>query len=466
MGYLRLTNLADLRIGLFIKIKGSWFSHPFSVSMFKITTKGEIETLRGLKRPVLFYDPDRSDPDPNADKEFEDGTDADNSQALLEGLPEVDAEFIFEEEALGGAQPDESTEELVASPLQEDVTVYQKQRSRLFQEEIQNLKKIENTYSTVLRESEKIFNDLVGQNPAGVGCAHRVVSDLAGVLSQQSVSMTLMDVLGQNGLGWGLSTHSLNVSILSLLIARELKVDSNLLQPLGLGGLFHDIGERLVPMRVKFGEAGMKMESDPELRKLHPEKGHEWMQKFPEISPKALEVILQHHERLNGTGFPKALQGEEISLLAQIVMVADDYDEMCNAANAANRRTPHEALGKIYRSFLGTESHKYSEDVVQALVRALTVYPPGTFIQLSDESFGLVTSINSQNPLKPLVMVYCPKEGNHGLKMVDLVTEEKLEVKKVLRPNELPPKVQERLSRRHVAVFLHAADEITQSQQG
>ena len=101
---------------------------------------------------------------------------------------------------------------------------------------------------------------------------------------------------------------------------------------------------------------------------------------------------------------------------------------------------------------------------MQALVRALTVYPPGTFVQLSDESVGVVTSINSQNPLRPLVMLYTPEEFNHEAMIIDLLRETHLDVQKVIRPNELPPKVLERLSRRHVAVFLHAADEITQSQ--
>jgi len=454
MAYLEIENLNDLRVGLFIKIQGSWFSHPFSMSMFKISSKKEVETLRGLKRVKLLYDPARSDPDSSINETNEE-------PAEPEANPSLDVVLGTEtltEEAEGVLEEDEVAEKVF------DPTEYQKERSQLFQKHIKNLKKIESAYSTVLRDSEKIFSGLIARRPESVRIANQVVSDLVDVFQHQGVSMTLMDVLDRNGLGWGLSTHSLNVCILSLLIGKELQLEQEQMNSLGQGALFHDIGERLVPMKVQFSEAGMKMQADSELRKLHPVKGQEWIERFGKVPREAIEVILQHHERLNGSGYPKGLSGDAIGYLTQIVMVADDYDEMCNAAVPENRRTPHEALSLIYRSFMGNGSPKYSEAVVQALVRALTVYPPGTFVLLSDESYGVVTSINSQNPLRPLVMLYVPEEVNHEAMIMDLLREEHLDIQKVVRPNELPPKVHERLSRRHVAVFLHAAEEITQTQ--
>ena len=144
-------------------------------------------------------------------------------------------------------------------------------------------------------------------------------------------------------------------------------------------------------------------------------------------------------------------------------MVADEYDEMCNAPRKEDRRTPHQALGILFRAFMGTDSPKFSEEVVQALIRVLTVYPPGTYVQLSDESIGIVTSINQQDPTHPLVMLHTPQETNHEATILDLAKNEHLKVAKVLSPHELPPKVLDKLSRRHVAIFLHAAEEIVQS---
>ena len=453
MSFILLETHADLRLGLYIKIKGSWFSHPFPVSTFKIKNSRELDTLRGLKRVKLYYDPTRSDPDPN-------------SPSLEEEAPLIELQTPPHE---GEYNKEEVSEELENNPAketapasQEDLATYQRQRSRLFHEQIQDLKKVEGTYSKVLQESEAIFNNLISQRPEGIQSAKRVVSGLIEVFHHESVSMTLMEVLGRNGLGWGLSTHSLNVCILSLLIANELEIPQEDLPSLGLGALFHDLGERLVPMKVKFMEGGMKMESDPALYKLHPEKGHEWLQKFTGFPSQALDVIIQHHERLNGTGYPNGLSQKEIGLHAQIVMVADEYDEMCNAPRQDDRRTPHEALGLLFRAFMETDSHKFSEEVVQALIRALTVYPPGTFVQLSDASYGIVTSINQKDPTHPLVMLYTPQEINNEATIIDLSRDEELKIQQVKRPSELPSKIFDRLSRRHVAIFLHAAEEVPQ----
>lgn len=453
MAFILLESIDDLRLGLYIKIKGSWFSHPFPVSTFKIKSTKEMETLRSLTRVKLYWDPSRSDPDPNAPPPLEEDSEPIIRQTESEGSDETgtylhdDLEFPPEEDE--------------ASSSEENAN-YKKQRSRLFHEQIQSLKRVEGTYAKVLRQSESIFNQLIARKPESINAAKEVVSGMIEVFRHEAVSMTLMEVLGRNGLGWGLSTHSINVTIMSLLIAKELEIPNSLLPPLGLGALFHDLGERLVPMKVKFVEGGMKMQSDPSLFKLHPEKGHEWMQRFIGFPPEALEVIIQHHERLNGTGYPKGLEIEDIGILSQIVMVADEYDEMCNAPRKEDRRTPHEALGLLFRAFMESDSHKFSEEVVQALIRALTVYPPGTYVRLSDDSFGLVTSINQQNPTNPLVMLYTPQEINNEATIIDLARDEQLKIQQVLRPNDLPAKVLERLSRRHVAVFLHAAEEIIQ----
>ncbi len=466
MALILLGDINQLRLGLFIKIKGSWFSHPFSVSSFKIKTAKELETLRGLTRVKLYYDPMRSDPDQNAQPSDEEEPIITATQS--EGESEAEVEPVpletGDEDDLMTVKSESEPKPAEASiaDTKEKAALLQKQRSQIFQEQMTHLKKVEGTYSKVLKDSEAIFNNLVASRPESIKAAKQVVAGMVDVFRHQAVSMTLMEVLGSNGLGWGLSTHSLNVSIMSLLMGHELGISKEDLQLLGLGALFHDLGERLVPMKVKFMEGGMKMQSDVSLHKMHPEKGCEWLKKFSGFPPEALSIILQHHERLNGTGYPKGLTQEDIGLPAQIVMVADEYDEMCNAPRKEDRRTPHQALGILFRAFMNTDSHRFSEEVVQALIRVLTVYPPGTYVQLSDESIGVVTSINQKDPTHPLIMLYTPQEINNEVTIIDLAKNEHLKIEKVLRPNELPPKVHEKLSRHHVAIFLHAAEEIAQ----
>jgi HD-GYP domain-containing protein (c-di-GMP phosphodiesterase class II) len=459
MALILLQNIDQLRLGLFIKIQGSWFSHPFSVSSFKIKTVKELDTIRGLTRVKLFYDPTKSDPDPNAVPS--DDTSSEENPILATEDSETTSMETEEDDLLTSAAEPEAVEESRAD-TKEKAAALQKQRNQIFQEQMSNLKKVEGTYSKVLKDSEAIFNNLVANRPESIKAAKHVVAGMVDVFRHQAVSMTLMEVLGSNGLGWGLSTHSLNVSIMSLLIGHELGIPKEDLQFLGLGALFHDLGERLVPMKVKFMEGGMKMQSDASLHKMHPQKGCEWLEKFSGFPPEALTIIMQHHERLNGTGYPQGLTQDNIGLPSQIVMVADEYDEMCNAPRQEDRRTPHQALGILFRAFMGTDSHKFSEEVVQALIRVLTVYPPGTYVQLSDESVGVVTSINQKDPTHPLIMLYTPQEIKNEVTIIDLAKNEHLKIEKVLRPNELSSKVLEKLSRHHVAIFLHAGEEITQ----
>ncbi len=91
------------------------------------------------------------------------------------------------------------------------------------------------------------------------------------------------------------------------------------------------------------------MKPTPGLRLLHPEMGSQLMASFLNAGPLLVEIIAQHHERLDGSGFPKGLGGEDLSLLTRIVMVADHYDELCNASNPDTSLNPHAALSRLFR---------------------------------------------------------------------------------------------------------------------
>ena len=212
MALILIENIDQLRLGLYVKIKGSWFSHPFSVSSFKIKTAKELEILRGLTRVKLYYDPTRSDPDPNAIA-TDTTSDEETSMMAMGDSEAASLENQKEDLRTEGSDPEPVEESLAET--KEKAASLQKQRSQIFQEQMTHLKKVESTYSKVLKDSETIFNNLIASRPESIKAAKQVVSGMVDVFRHQSVSMTLMEVLGRNGLGWGLSTHSLNVSALS-----------------------------------------------------------------------------------------------------------------------------------------------------------------------------------------------------------------------------------------------------------
>jgi hypothetical protein len=143
-------------------------------------------------------------------------------------------------------------------------------------------------------------------------------------------------------------------------------------------------------------------------------------------------------------------------------MVADHYDELCNAPNPETSLNPHAALSRLYRHVvMKGESSKFCERVVQALVQAIGVYPPGSLVELSDGFMGIVSSINVHQPTKPIVSLYAPWLCRNDGLLVNLAHDAKLEIKRAVHAKDIPEQVLAYLSPRRLAMFVHAAEPIT-----
>ena len=453
MPYELLENLDDLRIGLYVKLDCSWWAHPFATSRFKIVSQKDIEIIRGIRKLKLYYDPSLSDHPPEDQSEEEPLESLEDEQ--VQPIEEV---VVAEEDPLLVFQDDfDNLEEdipLLDFPDPEEI---KKARKRLYQDQRTHLKKVEDAYWRVLGKSKDIFKRIGTGHHAAVKNATQLVSNVGAVLQHDQATMTLMDIVSSTGMAEGLSSHALNVCIMSSIIGREMGLSPEELHVLGMGALFHDIGKRLLPMKVNFNATGITMEPDTQSIKLHPEKGAELMAKFKDFPQESLDVIAQHHERLDGSGYPQGLTGNQISLFAQIVMVADEYDELCNAADIEKSLTPHEALAQLYRH-IDSKQNKFSNEVILTLIRSMTVFPPGTLVELSDGTIGQVISINLQNPTKPLLLSVHFEGTRPEAVMVDLTEEINLTISRSLRPKEVPPKILEFLSPRRTTIFVHDAE--------
>ena len=441
MPFIEIQQSQDLKLGLYVKLEGSWFSHPFPTNTFKIKSASDLEILQNLKKVRILYDPERSDSESAQDVQFEE--------------PTIEQDGSFEEPSSSDLQDSPNSK----PPIEEAALSEIIDRRQDFQEFREHLKKVEGSYHKVLGQSSELFRQIGGGKKNGVQTAEMIVANLQNVLQNPHTSMTLVDVVGGNGVTWGLSEHALNVCVLSLVIGRQMGLSPDELLGLGMGALFHDVGYRSLPMKVQFLTAGMKVQADPEMLSHHPERGCQLMQTFPEVSPTVLEIIAQHHERLDGSGFPKGLSKETLSALSKIVMVADYFDELCNSPTPESSLTSHAALSYFYRHivFKG-ESTKFCERVVQALVHAIGIYPPGSLVELTDGFLGVVTSVNFESPARPIVLLYAPWLCRTDGMMVNLAKETQLNVKKALHPKEIDTNVLAYLSPRRLAMFVHATD--------
>lgn len=450
MGMQSLDNLDELRIGLYVKLECSWWAHPFATSRFKIASQKDIEAIRKIRKLKLYYDPLLSDPP------FGEGQESPHDETTAssdEPFPELTQLDELEPEPQSEPEPEEGREfsVLLSIPNAEDI---KKDRKRLYDERRSHLKRVEDAYWKVLGRSKDIFQRVSNGHGEGLKGAAQMVSNVADVLNHDLATMTLMDVVSSTGMTEGLTSHALNVCIISTVVGRELGLSDEELHILGMGALFHDMGRRLLPMKVTFQTAGISMTADLESVKLHPEKGKVLMETFPKFPRESLDIIYQHHERLDGSGYPQGLKGDRISRLAQIVMVADEYDEYCNSSNPEHCLTPHEALSRLYK-FTKTHSGKFPEEVILAMIRTLSVFPPGTLVELTDGTIGIVTSINVKAPTKPLILISHYEGTRLEALAVNLAEETSVSIKRTLRPKDVPSKVLEFLSPRRTSVFLH-----------
>ncbi len=167
---------------------------------------------------------------------------------------------------------------------------------------------------------------------------------------------------------------------------------------------------------------------------LHTYLGVEMLRRYPGFPEEVLDVVRSHHERLDGSGYPEKLKGDQISLPTRIVSAVDHYDTLVNSLHAEEALSPAEALAIMYKH----QKQLFSPDVVVAMIHTLGVYPPGTVVALSDDSFGLVLNINFKYRLKPLVLIYdqaAPADNPHT---VDLLEESGITILRAVSRDELP----------------------------
>ena len=444
MAFIELDHVEDLRCGLYVKLEGSWFSHPFPTNTFKIKSDHDLEILRHLQKVKILYDPDQSE-----------------DELPKETVPPLSTNQEEAKTVKHDSQAQTPTQD-ATPPVEESDRSKTLEQQQDFQEFYEHVRRVEGSYIKVLGQSTELFQQLGVRNKQGLKTADRIVGNLQTILQNPQTAMTLVDVMGGNGMIWGLSEHALNVCMLSLIIGRQMKLPQDELRHLGLGALFHDVGYWALPMMVRFHPGGMKVQADLEMLHRHPEQGYHIMQTFPGVLPTVLDVVAHHHERLDGSGFPQGLGKESLSVVTKILMVADYFDELCNAPDPTSSLTSHEALAYFYRHVVAhDESAKFCQHVVQALVQAIGVFPPGSLVELTDGSIGVVSSINLEAPTRPIVLLYAPWLPRTAGMIVNLEKVSDLDIKQALHPNSVETNVLAYLSPRRMAMFVHATDKIS-----
>ncbi len=422
-----------LRLGLFIKIDGSWFSHPFPTNTFKIKSSKDLETLRGLTNITLFFDPGRSDPE------------SVQSEQPASLVPEPELEPNPDPVSSSLQEPDPPEKKIHEDPIQRKVVQFE--AFRTYQEHLQN---VGSQFQEVVQEGKHMLQDVISGRPRGIRTAQKIVGNLCDILEETENSRALLNLIGSNETDEEFFLHALNVCSLSLMIGQDLGLGREDKEKLALGALFHDVGELKYPAEKLLRKGFMPPSELKAFLDTHPKYGVEMVEKLPNFPFEALEVIHQHHERLNGSGYPSGKKDEQISKFAKIVMVVDEYDELCHHPDPARSLIPSEALSYLYVKC----RHTLWNEAVISLVKQLGVYPPGSLVHLSNQKVGIVTSVNMDKRLRPIILVYDEQQSPEEPIILNLAEEdESLSIVQAIRPSELALKIRECLNPRRIISY-------------
>lgn len=240
-----------------------------------------------------------------------------------------------------------------------------------------------------------------------------VVNDIIDeVLSKKNCLINLVDIKSMDNYTY---EHSVNVIVLSLLIGMELNYTKERLHDLAMGAMLHDMGKVFVPKEVLL-KNGKLTESEFNIIKEHPARGYEYLKDDFGISAMSRIIILQHHERMDGTGYPEGLTGERIHDYSKIVSISDVYDALTSDRPYRMGLPPNEAVEYI----MGAVDRYFDLEMVNAFLRRIVPYPVGTLIRLSSGDIAVVEEICREYPLRPRARIVWSKGSRNPGDQIDL----------------------------------------------
>lgn len=246
---------------------------------------------------------------------------------------------------------------------------------------------------------------------------------IANILENDRIVASLCDVRSIDEYTF---SHSVNVSVISIVTGIGVGMKEDTLRDLGIGALLHDLGKVMVDDTILRKPTNLTSIEYDEVKK-HTYYGYEILQKSENISREACDIALSHHERLDGSGYPRRLKSSDIQIFARIAAIADVYDALTTDKVYRRKMMPHDVLD--YMLSLGGKH--FDKSLLDAFVRHIAYYPVGTAVILNSGEKGLVSEYNPYFPNRPVVSVVIDESGHSLKKYREVDLSKKLEYRVV-----------------------------------
>ncbi|MHA7230144.1 HD-GYP domain-containing protein [Vibrio campbellii] len=416
MAAIKLT-VDRIQPGLHIRLPLKWNYHPFLLNSFKIKDQEQVEMIRHLGVKFVYFNPDQSDASPLP---------ANQPQAEVKQVHALDleAQKLWQEK-------------------QKRIEKLSAYRRRVIQ--------CEKEFERSLARMRSVMTKIRNRPADAVGEAKQLIDDIVEkLMCDDNVTLHLMN--GKNEFE-DIYFHSLNVAVIAMMIGRAKGYSAEQLKALSFAALFHDMGKIKIPTAILRKQVPL---SEPESNylKLHTKYGLDMANQIEGFPESAKTVIVQHHELRDGSGYPEGLKGDEIDELAQVIIVANAFDNLCHTPVAAEQKIPYTALSHLYKNC----KHLYKEENLNILIKFMGVFPPGTVVQLSNNMVGLVISVNASHLLFPNVLVYDPAVPRTQAPIIDLASKD-IKIVNAIHPSKLPEKIKEYLNPRSRISYFFDSDE-------
>jgi HD-GYP domain-containing protein (c-di-GMP phosphodiesterase class II) len=351
----------------------SWFRTPFLLHRGWIKSAEEIESLKrhGVREVVIDttrgVDADPPAPEPAPIKT---ATSVGDSEAAQKAKPESRPSLLLE---------------LAFRPL------------------VKELEAARPIHDEALALAQGILEGVGGGAALNSLVARKVVTGLLGSIVRSPEANLLLAQMRrfQNDL----FTHAVNVCVLCLVIG-TLDGFDNEVSALGMGALLHDVGETRIPRNL-LRKTDAYTDAERRLMEQHPPLGAMILQQSENIPEAAKRIVVEHHERIDGSGYPRGLRGAEISHFSQVVGITDAYDAMLAGRNQP-RLQPIEVLRQLY---FEANRGAFDRELVERIIRCLGVYPIGSLVELNTGERGIVIAANRADTVKPTLRIIVSRQG-------------------------------------------------------
>lgn len=258
-----------------------------------------------------------------------------------------------------------------------------------------------------IMEKIKIGNGIDAEQAKKV--ANTLVDELC---RNHGALVNFIDMRTQNDYLFG---HSVNVCVLSIMTGLNLGLNELRLRDLGVGALLHDVGKTQLPAELLNKTGRLTPEEIIEIKK-HPLLGFDILRKNPDISLISAHCAFQHHERFDGTGYPRSLMKEEIHKFAHIVAIADVYDALTSDAAYRRAMPVYEAIAIISKA----AGSYFDPELIDKFIENIAIYPIGSVVRLNNNHFGVVVDISRDGKNKPVVRIIMDENKQQVNKLIEI----------------------------------------------